>query len=163
MPSCSDLTALARQCHPQVPSPLGICRRMQSSPSDSQEEAKLNFLISSRFRGFVSALLASAEATDVFSCCTAERAKPGEAEQKVFPPHSHWEENPELQRFPYYNLVMRHFCPSRGGGCLCGAVLSLQAAEKDAMERVGRQAWQRNLGASQGNWWLARLAQHLSS
>ena len=40
---------------------------------------------------------------------------------------------------------------------------SLQAAEKDAMERVGRQAWQRNLGASQGKWWLARLTQHLSS
>ena len=124
--------------------------------------SKAELFISSRFWGFVSALLVSAKATDMFCCCTAKRAKPGEAEQKAFPPHSHWEENPELQRFPFYSLLMHQFHPP-GGGCLCGAVMSLQAAEKDAMERMGRQAWQRNLGASQGKWWLARPTQHLSS
>ena len=124
--------------------------------------SKAELFISSRFWGFVSALLVSAKATDMFCCCTAKRAKPGEAEQKAFPPHSHWEENPELQRFPFYSLLMHQFHPP-GGGCLCGAVMSLQAAEKDAMERMGRQAWQRNLGVSQGKWWLARPTQHLSS
>ena len=78
----------------------------------------------------MSALLVSAKATDMFCCFTAERAKPGEAGQKVFPPHSHWEENPELQRFPYYSLVMHQFCPPGGGGWVmlfpCKVVWSLE-------------------------------------